>query len=202
MKPILALAMAAAVAGWGGGALACTCIQPSSASAHLEGADVVFRGVPVGSGAAREGELVTVFRVQEPLKGRTDRTVRVGHRLDSAACGVRFKPGASALVLARQHPDGRLRTSLCQTLFFSEAEYRRALVREVSRPPRRCDADAAGFAHGRRYTAALAADAQRAAGASELRVRRPGQAYTEDFRPDRLNLDLDRAGRIRGVVCG
>lgn len=30
----------------------------------------------------------------------------------------------------------------------------------------------------------------------------PGTPVTEDFRPDRLNIDIDQAGGITGVWCG
>ncbi|MBS3981521.1 MAG: hypothetical protein KGZ77_17250 [Rhodobacteraceae bacterium] len=30
----------------------------------------------------------------------------------------------------------------------------------------------------------------------------PGTAVTEDYRPDRLNIDLDATGRITGLWCG
>lgn len=34
------------------------------------------------------------------------------------------------------------------------------------------------------------------------RVITPGMAVTEDYRPARLNIDLDARGRITGVWCG
>lgn len=30
----------------------------------------------------------------------------------------------------------------------------------------------------------------------------PGTPVTEDYRPDRLNIDIDQSGRITGVWCG
>lgn len=36
----------------------------------------------------------------------------------------------------------------------------------------------------------------------EQRVIGPGMAYTQDFRPDRLNIEIDRAGVIQRVWCG
>lgn len=30
----------------------------------------------------------------------------------------------------------------------------------------------------------------------------PGTPVTEDYRPDRLNIDVDQSGRIIGVWCG
>lgn len=34
------------------------------------------------------------------------------------------------------------------------------------------------------------------------RIITPGTAVTEDYRPTRLNIDVDRAGKITGVWCG
>lgn len=34
------------------------------------------------------------------------------------------------------------------------------------------------------------------------RVIEPGTAVTEDYRPDRLNIDVDATGRISGLWCG
>lgn len=34
------------------------------------------------------------------------------------------------------------------------------------------------------------------------RVIYPGTPVTEDYRPDRLNIDIDQSSRITGVWCG
>jgi hypothetical protein len=39
-------------------------------------------------------------------------------------------------------------------------------------------------------------------GWTALRVIEPGMAVTEDYSPSRLNVGLDRQGRIIGVACG
>lgn len=39
-------------------------------------------------------------------------------------------------------------------------------------------------------------------GAEALRVMRPGEAHTLDYRPDRLNVRLDEQGRIAALGCG
>ncbi len=39
-------------------------------------------------------------------------------------------------------------------------------------------------------------------GWTALRVIEPGMAVTEDYSPTRLNVGLDRQGRIIGVACG
>ena len=65
-----------------------------------------------------------------------------------------------------------------------------------------CRVAAAHFVLGATYSDALARRARRRAGAREVRKIEPGRAYTMDFRADRLNLDVDRRGRIRAVRCG
>ncbi|CAM3601133.1 I78 family peptidase inhibitor [Halomonas lysinitropha] len=39
-------------------------------------------------------------------------------------------------------------------------------------------------------------------GAEALRVMRPGEAYTLDYRAERLNVRLDERGRITALECG
>ena len=36
----------------------------------------------------------------------------------------------------------------------------------------------------------------------QVRVLRPGTAMTMDFRPDRLNFEVDETGRIARIFCG
>ncbi len=36
----------------------------------------------------------------------------------------------------------------------------------------------------------------------QVRVIRPDTAHTDDFRPERINFRIDRAGRIASVTCG
>lgn len=36
----------------------------------------------------------------------------------------------------------------------------------------------------------------------QVRMIRPGQPYTEDLRPQRLNFVVDEAGRIARIYCG
>ncbi|KKC27946.1 I78 family peptidase inhibitor [Sphingomonas sp. SRS2] len=49
---------------------------------------------------------------------------------------------------------------------------------------------------------AVAEDARAASGAKSVRVIRPGQAVTQDYRADRLNLETDDAGNVVRVSCG
>jgi len=65
-----------------------------------------------------------------------------------------------------------------------------------------CNAEPAQSVVGQAYADALAAELQAKAGAKLLRVIRPGQAVTMDFREDRLNVELDESGKVKRVSCG
>jgi Peptidase inhibitor I78 family len=73
----------------------------------------------------------------------------------------------------------------------------------MPRPPEAtCREAAASFALGQRYSDRLARRARRESGAGVVRRIEPGQAYTMEFRADRLNLEVGPRGRIRAVRCG
>ena len=65
-----------------------------------------------------------------------------------------------------------------------------------------CDAAGAQFAVGQPATASLVQEAQRRAGASRVRLLRPGQVVTLEFDGSRLNLELDAADRVLRARCG
>lgn len=75
-------------------------------------------------------------------------------------------------------------------------------------PPRVTDGqDACGAARvqdrvGRHFDAALEASIREASGADALRVMRPGEAHTLDYRAERLNVRLDEQDRIIALECG
>ena len=66
----------------------------------------------------------------------------------------------------------------------------------------KCNAAPAQHLIGRQESPETGAEAQRLTGASRMRWIRPGQMVTMDYREDRLNIDLDDAGRITGLRCG
>lgn len=76
------------------------------------------------------------------------------------------------------------------------------------KPPRVTDGeDACGAARvqdrvGRHFDAALGASLREASGADVLRVMRPGEAHTLDYRAERLNVRLDEQDRIIALECG
>jgi hypothetical protein len=65
-----------------------------------------------------------------------------------------------------------------------------------------CSANGARFAVGELFTLDLAERARRAASAQEVRKIEPGGAYTMELNPDRLNIEVDQAGTVRGLKCG
>lgn len=78
---------------------------------------------------------------------------------------------------------------------------------EPAPPPRVADADACGAERvqdriGRAYDAALGEAIRAESGAASMRVVRPGEAVTLDYRPDRLNVRLDEDDVIAEIACG
>lgn len=65
-----------------------------------------------------------------------------------------------------------------------------------------CSAAPAQGAMGQLATQALLEAARVQAGAQTARVLRPGQMITKEFNFQRLNLDVDAAGRVTKVYCG
>ena len=66
----------------------------------------------------------------------------------------------------------------------------------------RCDDKAAAAYVGRSISDDVAEQARGAAGASGVRIIRPGMAVTMDYRAGRLNLEVDDAGRVIKATCG
>ena len=69
-------------------------------------------------------------------------------------------------------------------------------------PPTQCDAGGAGWAQGEHATDQLVERARLASGAETVRIVRPDEAYTMEFNPDRLNLEVDETDRVIEVRCG
>ena len=65
-----------------------------------------------------------------------------------------------------------------------------------------CDAARAKHLVGRKRSPRVEAEALRLSGAASARWIPPGMMVTMDYRPDRLNLRLDRHRRILHVSCG
>ena len=69
-------------------------------------------------------------------------------------------------------------------------------------PVAECNAQPAQFAVGQNSTAAVMESARARSGAHMARILRPGQMVTKEFNAQRLNLEVDAAGRIVAVRCG
>jgi len=65
-----------------------------------------------------------------------------------------------------------------------------------------CNADRVQPLVGREATPDLVTRAQARAGARSVRVIKPGDLVTQDFRSDRLNLDVDAGNIITAARCG
>ncbi|MGW8190895.1 I78 family peptidase inhibitor [uncultured Sphingomonas sp.] len=65
-----------------------------------------------------------------------------------------------------------------------------------------CETTALAALVGKSFTPALEADARARAKARTVRAIRPGMAVTMDFRPDRLNIDIDEKNMVAGFRCG
>ena len=65
-----------------------------------------------------------------------------------------------------------------------------------------CDAARAQHLIGRQQSEQVAGEALRLTGARALRWLPPGTMVTMDYRADRLNIDLDAAGKITSLRCG
>ncbi len=68
-------------------------------------------------------------------------------------------------------------------------------------PSQGCNAAAVRAFVGQAFTPALSAKAEKRAGAASVRVVRPGDMMTMDFRADRLNIELDDRGQVQGFSC-
>lgn len=65
-----------------------------------------------------------------------------------------------------------------------------------------CQAEAIQDYVGEEYRAALEQILANQSGAQRVRVIRPDEVYTMDYRPDRLNIHLDEQGTISELRCG
>jgi len=68
--------------------------------------------------------------------------------------------------------------------------------------PRICNADNAGHVTGKHYSPALEQEARRSSGAGMIRVIRPGEMVTKEYRSERLNLQLNDYDVVVRAYCG
>lgn len=65
-----------------------------------------------------------------------------------------------------------------------------------------CGAERVQSRLGRAYGEALHQELATTSGARQVRVMRPGEAYTLEYLHDRLNIRLDEGERITDLFCG
>ena len=65
-----------------------------------------------------------------------------------------------------------------------------------------CHADKVAWAVGQAASQEVMARVWKESGAGLIRPISPGQAVTRDFRPDRVNVDLDKDNTITRITCG
>ena len=65
-----------------------------------------------------------------------------------------------------------------------------------------CDAAPVQHYLGTEYASSMQADLLASTGSRSLRVLAPGDARSADYLSERLNVELDRTGRIRRITCG
>ena len=65
-----------------------------------------------------------------------------------------------------------------------------------------CEAEPAQVLIGERYRRHVPTRAKQLSGATKVRVLFPGQAATDEFRPERVDLRVDYDRRIADVTCG
>lgn len=65
-----------------------------------------------------------------------------------------------------------------------------------------CNAEGARWAIGQGVNDDVVNRILRDTGSRDARVLRPGQPATMDFRPDRVNVDVNDRGAITGLRCG
>lgn len=72
----------------------------------------------------------------------------------------------------------------------------------MSQPDDACGAQQVQGYVGEAYTEALGERLEQESGAGDVRVKRPGQAHTLEYRADRLDVSVDDVGVIQAVQCG
>lgn len=68
--------------------------------------------------------------------------------------------------------------------------------------PRECRAGMVQGFVGRQMSPRVQSQLRARSRSATVRVVRPGEAVTMDYRQDRLTVDIDQRGRIRSLRCG
>lgn len=65
-----------------------------------------------------------------------------------------------------------------------------------------CDASGGQRLVGQPFRGGIGERARRLTGSKMVRVIRPGQAVTMDYRVERVNVSIDDRGRVESIRCG
>jgi hypothetical protein len=65
-----------------------------------------------------------------------------------------------------------------------------------------CKSARGQFAVGRRYTAAIAERVRKETHSRVVRVLKPGAVYTMEYAFGRVDIEIDKRGRVLRVRCG
>ncbi|MDH5832772.1 I78 family peptidase inhibitor [Luteimonas kalidii] len=104
-------------------------------------------------------------------------------------------PAATAPAPATAPPDARVPPDAVDTVDAGTET-------DASTMQRVCNADAVQGLVGQEATEAVVTKATADSNSASVRVLRPGDAATMDFRQDRMNINLDDAGMIEKIGCG
>ncbi|HEY0505585.1 MAG TPA: I78 family peptidase inhibitor [Lysobacter sp.] len=98
-----------------------------------------------------------------------------------------------------------IRSSLCLALLAASLAGCSSAPPAAGGPPPTggvCNAEGARWAIGSAVNDDVVNRILRDTGSRDARVLRPGQPATMDFRPDRVNVDVNDRGAITGLRCG
>lgn len=110
-----------------------------------------------------------------------------------AAAWAGAKQGNVMLVRAMLISAAALALAACSSVDLNEP---------VDTQPGVCNADKASHVTGKRISETLEQEARRSSGANIIRVIRPGQMVTKDYRIERLNLQLNDHDTVVRAYCG
>lgn len=106
-----------------------------------------------------------------------------------------------ALAACAAQPDEQSE-AVAQSEQRAQEDARPAPPEPAATPASACDDSQAQWAIGKAATEADVEQARKDSGAKVARILKPGQMVTMEFNGERLNLDVDDAGKVSAVRCG
>ena len=120
-------------------ASACSCLAPTDASKleAIKNASVIFYGKVISVNPGENSRINARFQVLKSWKGSEKREIVVTTASDSAACGVNFNVGETALIYSLENPPS---ANSCTMLLVDEKLVRETLGEgknlETNAPPK------------------------------------------------------------------